>query len=175
MKAKVEGDWNQIQSKGAKCFLFEPNRETLQRFELDAESSLLDPSETIVLRVHNYSYSATFIGKEMAIGTIEPCEVVSTELSPKLTQENGLKQTENFQVVGQTNVATDSSLLLAKLQINPELPKEVQKQVRDHLVRSTDIFALDDTQLGVTDWAEHSIDTGEAKPVKQHPWRTPIR
>ena len=107
----------------------------------------------------------------MAIGTIEPCELVSTELSPKLTQENGLKQT---QVVGQTNVATDSSLLLAKLQINPELPKEVQKQVRDHLVRSTDIFALDDTQLGVTDWAEHSIDTGEAKPVKQHPWRTPL-
>ena len=43
VKAKVEGDWNQIQSKGAKCFLFEPNRETLQRYELDAESSLLDP------------------------------------------------------------------------------------------------------------------------------------
>ena len=39
---------------------------------------------------------------------------------------------------------------------------------------SADIFALDDTQLGVTTVVEHSIDTGEAKPIKRRPWRTPL-
>ena len=33
---------------------------------------------TIALRVHNYSYSATFIGKDMVLGTVEPCELVPT-------------------------------------------------------------------------------------------------
>ena len=48
----------------------------MQNFELDAESSLVEVDETITLRVHSYSYSPTFIGKAMAIGTVEPCELV---------------------------------------------------------------------------------------------------
>ena len=39
---------------------------------------------------------------------------------------------------------------------------------------SADLFALDDTQLGITTVVEHSIDTGKAKPITQRPWRTPL-
>ena len=64
--------------------------------------------------------------------------------------------------------------LLTQLWINLELPKEVQQEVQDHFIMSADLFALDDTQLGVTTMVEHSIDTGEAKPIKQRPWRIPL-
>ena len=37
VKARVEGDWSQVQGKE---FLFKPDQETLQKFKLDAESSL---------------------------------------------------------------------------------------------------------------------------------------
>ena len=45
----MEGDWSQVQSKR---FLFEPDRETMQKLALDAESSLLERGATIALRVH---------------------------------------------------------------------------------------------------------------------------
>ena len=64
--------------------------------------------------------------------------------------------------------------LLTQLWINPELPEEVQLKVQDRLIMSADLFALDDAQLGVTTMVEHSIDTGEAKSIKQRPWRTPL-
>ena len=180
VEAKVEGDWSQTQSKR---FLFEPARETLQKFELDAESSLVECGATIALRVHNYSYSATFVGKDMAIGTVQPCELVLPGLPQGSDEEQEIDQVQQVNIAigskeeekaiaGQVDI--DTPTLLAKLWINPELPKEVREQVQDHLIQSADIFALDDTQLGVTSWVEHSIDTGEAKPIKQRPWRTPL-
>ena len=167
VKAQVEGDWSQVQGKE---FLFEPDRETLQKFELDAESSLMKCDSTIALRVHNYSYSATFIGKDMVLGTVEPCELVPTGHSQGSGSEQGEEKAKV--ITGQVDIATPT--LLTQLWINPELPEEVQLKVKDHLIMSADIFALDDTQLGVTTVVEHSIDTGEAKPIKQRPWRTPL-
>ena len=167
VKAQVEGDWSQVQGKE---FLFEPDRETLQKFELDAESSLVKCDSTIALRVHNYSYSATFIGKDMVLGTVEPCELVPTGHSQGSGSEQGEEKAKV--ITGQVDIATPT--LLTQLWINPELPEEVQLKVKDHLIMSADIFALDDTQLGVTTVVEHSIDTGEAKPIKQRPWRTPL-
>ena len=60
----------------SKEFLFEPDQETLQKFELDAEGCLVKCDSTISLRVYYYSYSATFIGKDMVLSTTEPCELV---------------------------------------------------------------------------------------------------
>ena len=62
--------------------MFEPDQETLQKFELDAESSLVKCDSTIALRVHNYSYSATFIGKDMVLGTIDTGEAKPIKQRP---------------------------------------------------------------------------------------------
>ena len=35
-------------------------------------------------------------------------------------------------------------------------------------------FSKDDCDLGLTKLAEHVIDTGDAKPIKQHPRRVPM-
>ena len=42
------------------------------------------------------------------------------------------------------------------------------------LLKFSDVFALDDSELGRTSVVCHSIDTGDRKPIKQQPYRTPI-
>ena len=48
------------------------------------------------------------------------------------------------------------------------------KKLKEVLAESTDVFALDDSELGCTSLVQHSIDTGDHHPVKQQPYRTPV-
>jgi hypothetical protein len=41
-------------------------------------------------------------------------------------------------------------------------------------VKYRDTFSKDEWDLGLTHLAEHSIDTGDAKPIKQRPRRVPM-
>ena len=41
-------------------------------------------------------------------------------------------------------------------------------------VEFTDVFALDQSELGITDLVTHVIDTGDCAPIKQPPWRIPF-
>ena len=47
-------------------------------------------------------------------------------------------------------------------------------KLKSLLRECTDIFALDDSELGRTDIVQHEIDTGNNKPIKQQPYGTPI-
>ena len=42
------------------------------------------------------------------------------------------------------------------------------------LMKSTDVFALNDSELGCTDVVSQNIDTGDKLPVKQPPYRAPM-
>ncbi len=44
----------------------------------------------------------------------------------------------------------------------------------EFLLKSADIFALDDSELGQTDLVQHSIDVGDSQPIKQPPSHTPL-
>jgi len=48
------------------------------------------------------------------------------------------------------------------------------KQLAEVLMQYQDVFSRDDTDLGLTHLAEHVIETGDARPVKQPPRRIPI-
>ena len=47
-------------------------------------------------------------------------------------------------------------------------------QIVQILLKYQDIFSKDDLDLGCTHLTEHSIDTGNAKPVKLHPRKVPL-
>ena len=50
-----------------------------------------------------------------------------------------------------------------------------QKQViASTLIEFQDVFSKSDTDLGLTHLAEHEIDTGNAKPIKQQFRRVPL-
>ena len=49
-----------------------------------------------------------------------------------------------------------------------------QHAIKTTLIAYADIFSRDENDLGFTHLTEHTIDTGNARPVKQPPRRTPI-
>jgi hypothetical protein len=55
-----------------------------------------------------------------------------------------------------------------------ELSAEQRHLVMDLLVNYEDIFVGPDRALGCTSMAEHTIDTGSARPIRQPPRRAPI-
>ena len=65
--------------------------------------------------------------------------------------------------------------LIEALNLSSEkLSVEKQKQLRDLLDEFSDVFALSDAELGCTNLVKHSIDTGENRPFRRQPYRTPI-
>ena len=60
--------------------------------------------------------------------------------------------------------------LLADVNVQPEHKERVVKLLSDN----SDIFSQEDTQLGHTSTLLFSNDTGDAKPIKLHPHRTPL-
>jgi len=55
-----------------------------------------------------------------------------------------------------------------------DLSPSDKAQLSDLVEEFADVFALDETELGSTDWATHSIDTGDQHPVRQPPRRIPF-
>jgi len=54
------------------------------------------------------------------------------------------------------------------------LSPDEAEQLRNLIREFSDIFALDDSELGCTDVLRHSVDTGNHLPIKQQPFRTPV-
>ena len=84
-----------------------------------------------------------------------------------------------------THVATnDSQQLSLKRQLNlPEngmLSSDQQQQLEQFILDSADIFSLTDSDLGHTSIVQHTIDSGDHQPIKQHPrcmpfiWRSKV-
>jgi len=46
--------------------------------------------------------------------------------------------------------------------------------LRDLVGAYSDVFALNDSELGCTDIVQHVIETGDHPPIKQQPYRTPV-
>ena len=57
--------------------------------------------------------------------------------------------------------------------LNSLSPDEARR-LRRLVGEFSDVFALDDSELGCTDVLRHSVDTGDHLPIKQQPYRTPV-
>lgn len=55
-----------------------------------------------------------------------------------------------------------------------ELSDEQQKQAEELLLEFTDVFSVDENDLGQTGLVKHKIQTGDAKPIRQPPRRLPF-
>ena len=64
----------------------------------------------------------------------------------------------------------DSKVDLKDLHISEELRDKIEPLI----IRNSDLFASKDTEPGHTDTVKMKIDTGNANPIKQRPYRTPL-
>ena len=69
------------------------------------------------------------------------------------------------------NSPIDSKLNLNELDVSSEYRPQIEKLVK----KNCDLFASNDSELGHTDVVKMKIDTGDAKPIKMRPYRTPLK
>ena len=60
-----------------------------------------------------------------------------------------------------------------ELPVDKLSPVELEK-LKELLAESTDLFALDDSELECTTLIRHAIHTENHTPIKQRPYRTPV-
>ena len=58
--------------------------------------------------------------------------------------------------------------------LEPQLNDAERTAMQDLFIRYQDVFALDSSELGVTDLIEHEIDVGDSRPIKIPPRRIPM-
>ena len=120
--------------------------------------------------ITNWSGEPLNIESGEIIGDVEPVSRVNPEdpicNSPEVTvaQISQLLEEE---------VSTHKSQLESQLVLGNCCSDEEQRQLKELLLLKHASFAIDDGELGETDLIEHSIDTGDAKPVTTFPRRLP--
>ena len=136
------------------------------RYRLLSASSLSAPtSEGMVsFRILNPADKPVLLYKGASIGTFVETDaedlILTVESKPEVASIDSLESDQNDD-------------LLAKFQSlpSPALSVHENAQLNDLLTSYEDIFAKSSLDLGRTSIIEHEIDTGDARPIKQSPYR----
>ena len=55
-----------------------------------------------------------------------------------------------------------------------EFKEDEMDDLKELIAEFADVFALNDQELGCTTLTKHRIDTGDQRPIRQQPYRTPV-
>lgn len=121
-----------------------------------------------ILSVENHSLHPVTLEQGEVLGTLGPAQEVTTI--------GAMNANANEQEWYDLKVESDERMeqLLKELEIENTLSDQELNQLRTVVSSFSDVFALDESELGQTDLIKHSIDTGGSRPVKQLPYRTPF-
>ena len=67
--------------------------------------------------------------------------------------------------------STDNKINLHDL----DVPDKFRPEIQNLVLKNSDLFASKDSELGHTDVVKMKIDTGDTKPIKMRPYRTPLK
>ena len=163
-------------------FLFQPEHQRLSELGVWTQESLIavQPGGKALLPIQNFQGISVKLAEGEQLGVASLCDLPRSE-EPELKPEPTL----GFVPPGQrdstcacVNVLPNTPERYATLTKMLDLPDDVNPSEMnkfDELIKkSTDIFALDDSELGCTNVTSHRIETGDHRPIKQMPYRTPI-
>ena len=122
----------------------------------------------VILSVENHSLHPVTLKQGEVLGTLEPVHEITTvgTVNNIMTEQEPQKPTVEPGKRGEQ--------LYSKLNIEDTLSVQELDQLRAVVSSFSDVFAMDQSELGRTDLIKHSIDTGGQGPVKQLPYRTPF-
>ena len=155
-------------------FLFEPNQKALGSCGLSASECLVTAEGgKVSLPIENFQEFTAQLDAGEEIGMLRPLD------SPPSLCENTstVDPLPSTTAVVKTTAASPERLgrLLGELQLPfDKLSPEEGEQLKATVCEFSDVFALDDMELGCTDLVQHSIETGNHSPIRQQPYRTPV-
>ena len=145
------------------ALLFEPQINSLQHLNLAGARTLqYAPGGRLNVRIVNPTQCPVTIPKNMPIGDLSrPEQVISCPIN---TVKSDAKIDPHFRTV------------IEQLPLNDvRLTKEDRVKFRQLLLEFHDVFAKDDSDVGLTQVAEHEINTGDAAPIRQRAYRIPMK
>lgn len=136
-----------------------------EKYSVFAASELVHVSDvgTIPMRIINPSSQPVKIFRRTRLGDFE--EVVSSIATFELNELNSQGNSRSPPSATVDSAQRDYSNL-------PDLSDADKIKFRDLFHNYRDVFAFSDDQLGRTSLVQHTIDTGDALPIKQRPYRT---
>ena len=163
LRAAVPKDFGTIQA------LFEPAEGCSLQDAVELQPALVqpDPNGVITMVIRNNGTAPVELMPGREIGTVQPVTVIP--------DEETMGKSANVTVC--TIDATPPERLAQLCHALQLDQTELTLAQRDSLVQVlacySDVFALNDDELGTTHVVEHSIDTGEAQPIRQYARRIP--
>ena len=174
-------------------FIIEPSENFREAYPLHMAATLVDNKMNVTnkVRLLNPFPTTVSLQQNAVVGTAEPVPVQPITLVP---QENPEAETDNASIRRiqlQQNIegCRDTLRNNMKEEASEPVPNhlkdllqrttrklEVKERnaVTDLLIQYKDIFSKGEWDIGCTQLTEHSIETGNAKPIKQPPRRVPL-
>ena len=131
------------------------------------ETLFADIDSMIHIPLYNSGSMPVLVKKGLPIGKVEEVSVVGKDDSLWSESEPEIAR------VSQVSKQGRCEELVSRLQIGKSCTKRQVSQIQELLCKYHDVFALTDSELGDTDIVTHSIDTGNAPPVRASPRRLP--
>ena len=157
----------------SKPLLFEPDHASLEPLGIAAFESVLESTDGnhVLLVLENYSGMVAHVEPNVLLGKVR-CTMATEIESEQPFDDKALGCVAPIKSVEYT--ADRLTKLYAELQLPPDLPPNHVRQLKTLIAEHHDVFALDNSELGCTSVLRHSIDTGDHRPLKLQPYRTPV-
>ena len=170
-------------------YVIDPTENFMETYPLQMAGTLVNINEspTCKVRILNPFPDGVVIKQDALIGKAEHIDrVVSVIVEAEDTEEDSFDAIRRVQIRENKFEETERDLFKARADEVPEHLKSLfQKSAEGKtesekgviaglLVKHSNTFSKSDWDLGVTNLAEHSIDTGDARPIKQRPRRVPL-
>ena len=175
VKGRIEGDPSKLEH-----LLFEPKYESLEPLGLCTQESILTVHSdgSVLIPLQNFQGMPVRLERGAELGVARQCNLpdqVNIDVPQTVDSELPHDHSRCATVKALVNSPERLEKLLKALDLPVDKlnPVELEK-LKEVLAESTDVFALDDSELGCTGLVQHSIDTGDHHPVKQPPYRTPV-
>ena len=169
----VEAQLVNSESYHGSHLLFQPEHKILTESLITVE-----PDGKALFPIQNFQGILIKLDEGVQLGVASLCDLSREDepvREPEPTQGNGMQSSSVCACVqALSNSPERYQRLLNVLDLPDKLNSVEAKKLKELMTKSTDIFALDESELGCTDVVYHKIDTGDKPPVKQHPYRTPM-
>ena len=154
--------------------LFEPLHSQLESAGLHSHESLVEVCEdgSVLVPLMNVGGTSASLERGMEVGVIQQVK----EFDKRGGDNKGVSEPVLCAQVETLSLSSErvEQVLQALGAPSSKLSKSQKQQLTRVIRNYADVFALNDSELGCTNLVQHSIDTGDNKPVKQHPYRTPM-
>ena len=168
---------NRSHDRGS-AWIMEPSDKFQEENRLILARCLVDASrQEIPLVVLNTAPQEVRLRKGMVVGNIQPVVHVSDNVSAKASAgkvhicSTGLGLDGGFGDPKSRSIVVPNHLEDMVTEASADLDMNQRSKLERLVCSYANVFAVPDGQLGCTDRIQHTIDTGDARPIRQVPRR----